>query len=78
MNAPASDPTVPSPRAGIVTMDLRGRIRIPRVGAMTAALLRIALGLVYLWAFISQAFGITYTNKAASAMRQPLSSSMQP
>jgi thiosulfate dehydrogenase (quinone) large subunit len=64
MNAPVSDPSAKSIEPRIVAMDLRGRIRIPRLGAMTAALLRIALGLVYLWAFISQAFGITYTNQA--------------
>src|ERR1700704_2249640 len=64
MNAGVSSPPVASSDAGIVVMDARGRIRIPRAGAMTAALLRIALGLVYLWAFISQGFGIGYTNKA--------------
>jgi len=50
--------------SGTVVMDARGRIRIPRGGAITAAILRIVLGFVYLWAFVSQAFGITYTNKA--------------
>ncbi len=53
-----------SPPRGTVVMDARGRIRIPRGGAITVAAMRIALGLVYLWAFISQAFGITYTNQA--------------
>jgi thiosulfate dehydrogenase [quinone] large subunit len=48
-----------------VAMDADGRIRIPRGGAIAAAVLRIALGFVYLWAFVSQAFGITYTNQAA-------------
>src|SRR4051812_13198846 len=57
-------PTVDEPPRGTVVMDRRGRVRIPRGGAITAAVLRILLGLVYLWAFISQAFGITYTNKA--------------
>lgn len=46
-------------------MDGAGRIRIPRGGAITAAILRISLGLVYLWAFVSQGFGVVYTNKAA-------------
>jgi thiosulfate dehydrogenase [quinone] large subunit len=32
-----------------------------------AALLRITLGLVYLWAFVSQGFGITYTNSTTSS-----------
>jgi thiosulfate dehydrogenase [quinone] large subunit len=57
-------PVPASPPRGTVIMDARGRIRIPRGGAITVGALRIALGLVYLWAFISQAFGITYTNKA--------------
>src|SRR3954468_10264822 len=48
----------------MVAMDADGRIRIPRGGAVVAALLRICLGLVYLWAFISQGFGIPYTNHA--------------
>jgi thiosulfate dehydrogenase (quinone) large subunit len=52
------------PTSGTVVMDSAGRIRIPRGGAITLAVMRVALGLVYLWAFISQAFGITYTNKA--------------
>jgi thiosulfate dehydrogenase [quinone] large subunit len=34
------------------------------MAADAAALLRITLGLVYLWGFMSQAFGITYTNSA--------------
>jgi thiosulfate dehydrogenase [quinone] large subunit len=46
----------------MVTMDREGRIRIPRAGAITAAILRIGIGLVYLWAFIAQGFGIGYTN----------------
>lgn len=45
-----------------VTMDADGRIRLPRAGAVTAALLRIGLGLLYLWAFLAQGFGIGYTN----------------
>jgi thiosulfate dehydrogenase [quinone] large subunit len=43
-------------------MDLDGRISLPRAGAVTAALLRLGLGLLYLWAFVSQAFGVLYTN----------------
>src|SRR5262245_2096971 len=54
----------PAPNGGTVVMDARGRIRMPRGGAITVAVMRIALGLVYLWAFVSQGFGITYTNKA--------------
>jgi len=52
-------------------MDLGGRIRIPRGGAITIAVMRIALGLVYLWAFISQGFGIGYTNKATPPPDSP-------
>lgn len=45
-----------------VAMDREGRIRLPRAGAITAALLRIVLGLVYLWAFLAQGLGVGYTN----------------
>jgi thiosulfate dehydrogenase [quinone] large subunit len=47
-------------------LDDDGRVRIPRAGANVAALLRIGLGLLYLWAFISQGFGVGYTNQDAS------------
>jgi thiosulfate dehydrogenase [quinone] large subunit len=40
---------------------------IPRGAAIVAALLRIGLGLVYLWAFIAQGFGIVYTNSTTNA-----------
>lgn len=46
----------------MVAMDAAGRIRLPRGGARTAALLRIGLGLMYLWAFVAQGFGVGYTN----------------
>jgi thiosulfate dehydrogenase [quinone] large subunit len=51
-------------RRGIhaVTLDESAGIRVTRVAACSAALLRISLGLVYLWGFITQAFGISYTN----------------
>src|SRR5262245_1521410 len=52
----ASDPT-------LIGMDLAGRIRIPRPGAVVAAILRIGIGFVYLWSFVSQGFGIVYTNQ---------------
>src|SRR5438094_934399 len=45
-----------------ITLDEEERVRVPRAAAYSAALLRISLGLVYLWAFVSQAFGISYTN----------------
>jgi hypothetical protein len=47
---------------GMVAMDREGRIRIPRAGAITAAILRIGIGLIYLWGFISAGFGVHYTN----------------
>ena len=37
-------------------------IRVTLAAAYSVALLRLSLGLVYLWGFISQAFGISYTN----------------
>jgi thiosulfate dehydrogenase [quinone] large subunit len=46
-----------------VVMDREGRIRIPRAGAITAAILRIGIGLIYLWGFISAGFGVHYTNQ---------------
>jgi thiosulfate dehydrogenase [quinone] large subunit len=58
MKAVATQPS------SMVTMDLEGNIRIPRAGAVTAAILRIGIGLVYLWAFLAQGFGIGYTNQA--------------
>jgi thiosulfate dehydrogenase [quinone] large subunit len=45
-----------------VTLDEQAGVRVSRGAAYSAALLRIGLGWVYLWGFISQAFGITYTN----------------
>ena len=53
---------VPAGGSPSVAMDAAGAIRIPRGGARTAALLRIGLGLMYLWAFIAQGFGVGYTN----------------
>ena len=49
-----------------VPMDLVGRIRVPRAAAVVAALLRIGLGLAYLWAFITQELGVVYSNSAGS------------
>ena len=43
---------------GMVVMDREGRIRIPRGGAIVAAILRIGIGLIYLWGFISAGFGV--------------------
>ena len=49
--------------AGMVVMDREGRIRIPRGGAIVAAILRIGIGLIYLWGFIAAGFGVHYTNQ---------------
>jgi len=51
---------------GTVVMDDGGRIRLTKGGANVAALLRIGLGLLYLWAFVAQGFGITYTNSTTN------------
>src|SRR5436305_10012456 len=53
-----------------ITLDSEERVRVPRSAAYSAALLRISLGLVYLWAFFSQAFGISYTNTTAAVPGQ--------
>ena len=50
----------------MVVMDREGRIRIPRSGAIVAAILRIGIGLIYLWAFISAGFGVHYTNQVVN------------
>ncbi len=48
---------------GGVDLDEHGEIRVTTPVAVVSALLRIGLGLVYLWAFVAQGFGITYSNK---------------
>lgn len=60
----ATDLSASGPTANAVVMDPDegGRVRLPRGGAVVASLLRIGLGLLYLWAFISQGFGVGYTN----------------
>jgi thiosulfate dehydrogenase (quinone) large subunit len=50
-----------------VQLDSRRTVVVPRGAANTAALLRIGLGLVYLWGFVAQAFGVTYTNSTTDA-----------
>jgi thiosulfate dehydrogenase (quinone) large subunit len=57
----SEDPRSASP-PGTVNLDRDGRVVIPRGAANSAALLRLGLGLLYLWAFISQGFGIIYAN----------------
>jgi thiosulfate dehydrogenase [quinone] large subunit len=59
----AVSPPTHAPRGThLVTLDESSGVRVTRAAAYSAALLRISLGLVYLWGFITQAFGITYTN----------------
>src|SRR5262245_39629494 len=53
--------------ARTVAMDDQGRVRLPRGGANVAALLRIGLGLLYLWAFVAQGLGVVYTNSETDA-----------
>src|SRR5262245_6936635 len=53
--------------SGTVAMDLEGRIQLPKGAAITAAILRIGIGLIYLWGFVSQAFGVTYSNGAVDS-----------
>ncbi len=48
--------------ARLVTLDENSGVRVTLAAAYSAALLRISLGLVYLWGFITQAFGVSYTN----------------
>jgi thiosulfate dehydrogenase (quinone) large subunit len=49
-----------------VVMDLDGKVRIPRAGAITAAILRLGIGFVYLWAFLVQGLGVTYSNQVVN------------
>jgi thiosulfate dehydrogenase (quinone) large subunit len=51
-----------SPRTGTVVMDRAGTIRLPRGGAIVAAVFRIGLGLLYLWGFLEAGLGVGYTN----------------
>jgi thiosulfate dehydrogenase (quinone) large subunit len=51
----------------MVTLDDRSGLRVSRATAYSAALLRISLGLVYLWGFVTQAFGVTYTNSTTDS-----------
>ncbi|HUJ66741.1 MAG TPA: hypothetical protein VLX59_14445 [Acidimicrobiales bacterium] len=53
--------------SGSVSLDGRSRVVIPRGAVATAVLLRVGLGLLYLWGFISQAFGIVYKNSVTDA-----------
>jgi len=52
---------------GPVTLDRIRGVQVTRTAAYSAALLRISLGLVYLWGFITQAFGVSYTNSTTDA-----------
>jgi thiosulfate dehydrogenase [quinone] large subunit len=56
-----------SSAGGHVVLGRTEHARVSPAAANTAALLRIALGLVYLWAFVAQAFGIGYTDVETTA-----------
>jgi thiosulfate dehydrogenase [quinone] large subunit len=56
--------------ARMVTLDDRRGLRVTRATAYSLALLRISLGLVYLWGFTTQAFGVTYTNSKTDSAGQ--------
>lgn len=56
---------------GSVVMDDADRVRLTPGGATVASLLRIGLGLLYLWAFISQGFGVTYANTEPATAGAP-------
>src|SRR6476646_8662847 len=50
-----------------------GGLVLPNGVTVSAALLRVSLGLVYLWAFIAQGFGIDYANSITTAAGKPVS-----
>jgi thiosulfate dehydrogenase [quinone] large subunit len=68
MRGSETSPSVSAPKT--VTLDASGRVTVPRGAANTAGLLRLGLGLLYLWAFISQGFGVIYTNSVTNAAGQ--------
>jgi thiosulfate dehydrogenase [quinone] large subunit len=60
-------PSEPATGGGAVVMDEAGDVRLNRPGAVVLSLMRIGLGLVYLWAFFAQGFGIQYSNSVTDA-----------
>jgi thiosulfate dehydrogenase [quinone] large subunit len=48
--------------AKTIAMDDRSGVQLTPMGATTAALFRIGMGLLYLWAFVTAAFGVGYQN----------------
>jgi thiosulfate dehydrogenase [quinone] large subunit len=56
-----------------VVLDDGGRVRLTRGGANMAALLRIGLGLLYLWAFVAQALGVGYADEKTTASGEHIS-----
>ena len=46
--------------AKTIAMDDRSGVQLTPMGATTAALFRIGMGLLYLWAFVTAAFGVGY------------------
>jgi thiosulfate dehydrogenase [quinone] large subunit len=75
-NAPTAGADAP-PRPALGTDDRETGVRLTRPAARSAALLRIGLGLVYLWAFASQGFGITYSNRPAPPPGAPAAAASQ-
>jgi thiosulfate dehydrogenase [quinone] large subunit len=53
--------------ARTVVLDQQSGTTVSRWAADVAAVLRIGLGLLYLWAFVAGAFGIEYANSTTSA-----------
>jgi thiosulfate dehydrogenase [quinone] large subunit len=71
MSVSTTEPGTHVPERRTYAMDAEGQIRISKGGANVAALLRIGLGFLYLWAFLEQAFGIGYTNTTTPAGQLP-------
>ncbi len=71
--AETQEPSNPGGAPDGVILDDAGRVRVPRGAAIMAALLRIGLGLLYLWGFVSQAFGILFANEKTTAAGEHVS-----
>ena len=78
-DAPATG-SVPAQDATTDRPDTTEGPRLTLPAARSAALLRIGLGLIYLWAFFSQGFGIVYSNRPAPPPGSPpaMAYAMQP
>ena len=51
----------------VTAADARSRLIVTEAGARSLALLRIAIGFTFLWAFLDKAFGLGYATPAARA-----------